>query len=64
MLGLTTVTAKTVPAALQTRIVALEEAALTEAARRSPRPIKDHRRRVLQTPFGTVAGRVAKVVGI
>jgi hypothetical protein len=58
MLGLTTVTAKTVLTALQTEIVALQEAALTEAAWRSPRPIKDHRRRVLQTPFGAVALRV------
>lgn len=40
MLGLITVTAKTVLAALQTEIVGLQEAALTEAARRSPRPAK------------------------
>ena len=63
MLGLTTVRAKIVLAALQTQIVALQEAALTEAARRSPQPIKDHRRRVLQTPFGTVALRVPRLRG-
>jgi hypothetical protein len=48
MLGLTTVTAKSALATLQTQIVALQEAALTEAARRAAQPIKDHRRRVLQ----------------
>ena len=63
MLGLTTVSAKTVLAALQSEFVALQETALTEAARRSPRPIKDHRRRVLQTPFGTVALRVPRLRG-
>jgi hypothetical protein len=63
MLGLSTVTAKSVLAKLQSRIVTLQEAALTDAARRSPRPIKDHRRRVLQTPFGTVALRVPRLRG-
>jgi hypothetical protein len=56
-------TAKTVLAALQTEIIALQEAALTDAAQRSPRPIKDHRRRVLQTPFGTAALRVPRLRG-
>lgn len=63
MLGLTTVTAKTVLAALQTEIVALQEAALTQAAQRSRLPIKDHRRRVLQTPFGIVTLRVPRLRG-
>jgi len=60
-LGLTMAMGRSVLARLQTEIVARQEAALTEAARRSSRPIKDHRRRVPQTPFGAVAMRVPRL---
>jgi hypothetical protein len=63
MLGLTVATAKMVLAALQKEIVTLQEAGLTEAARRSHLPIKDHRRRKLQTPFGVAALRVPRLRG-
>ncbi len=45
----------------QTEIVGLQEAALAEAARRSPLPIGDHRRRVLQTLFGAAALRAPRL---
>jgi hypothetical protein len=60
MLGMSTAAAKSVLCALQTEIVGLQEAMLTEAAQRSPRPIEDHRRRALRTPFGVVALRVPR----
>jgi hypothetical protein len=63
LLGLSTAAAKMSLAAPQTEIVGVQEAMLTEAARCSPSPIQDHRRRLLQTPFGTVAPRVPRLRG-